>query len=244
MKLLNIVKIAFVASLISICAGQEWKPSQSDSNVLQIAVQFSNAPPKVAQYGTGFFVRSDGLIATAAHVYLAAMTGILEAHAGTLIGRRFSRESHDRSATTALELVSQDYIHDIVLLKLQTIDPSWQEVGGANPIALEKSSKLEDNTRVGMRGYFGADMLPMFFEGRICGTADMAPGDEELLVALFALPGDSGSPVMSMATGGVIGVVSSIVGTPLPFNPQQTHAGITRVEEVEHLNRLIDSLPK
>jgi hypothetical protein len=222
-------------------------PSQTENSVVQIAVVTAvpGGGPNVSTYGTGFFVRDDGLVATASHVYLKAMNAIVDARAGVLIARRVSRTDHSRWLGTPIDLVAEDYSHDVVLLKLRAVDPQWKEYGGVVPLALETTSKMDDDASVGMRGYFGSDSFPIFLEGKISGSTDLGPAAvQELLIVLPVAPGHSGSPLISMETGRVVGIITAIVPVALPFNPQPVQSGLARAIEVEHLNALVESLTK
>jgi hypothetical protein len=250
------MKWQFIFSLVSFVAlaqaptpnpAPALNPEQTFNNVVQIAVAVQNPAGQVAvnSHGTGFFVRADGLIASAAHVYLAAVTSINDQRAGVLVARRFSRAERTRWVATPLDLVSIDYAHDVVLLRLRTPDPLWDTVGGIVPLQREIGAIPADDARVAMRGYYGSDNFPIFLEGRVSGTTDVgALGVQELLIVLPVAPGQSGSPLMSMETGRVVGVMTAIVPLSVPFNPQPLHSGLARAVEIEHINRLIDSLPQ
>jgi S1-C subfamily serine protease len=224
-------------------------PEQTFNNVVQIgvAVALPNQPGQMAfsPHGTGFFVRDDGLIATVAHVYLAAVTNIDDQRAGVLAARRFSTIERTRWVATPLDLVAVDYAHDVALLRLRAVDPLWQTVGGIVPLQREIGARPADNAHVAIRGYFGSDNFPIFLEGAVAGTADVgALAEQELLIVLPVAPGQSGSPVMSMATGRVVGVMTAIVPLVVPFNPQPLQSGLARAIEIEHINRLMDALPQ
>lgn len=51
----------------------------TENSMVQIAV--ATPPSSVTNFGTGFFIRDDGLIATASHVYLKALNAIVDARA-------------------------------------------------------------------------------------------------------------------------------------------------------------------
>jgi len=73
--------------------------SPSENSVVQIAVAVPGG--SVTNFGTGFFIRDDGLIATASHVYLKALNAIVDARAGVVIARHFSRATRGLPAMTA-----------------------------------------------------------------------------------------------------------------------------------------------
>ena len=239
--------IVLLQGLALLAQTPAWTPEQTSNSVVQIAVAVQTPTGQVSfsPHGTGFFVQVDGLIATAAHVYLAAVGNIDDQRAGVLVARRFSRTERTRWVATPLDLVSVDYAHDVALLRLRAPDPLWQTVGGIVPLQMETRDRPVDNARVALRGYFGADNFPIFLEGSVAGTTDVGVlGEQELLIVLPIAPGQSGSPLISMATGRVVGVITAIVPLAVPFNPQPLQSGLARAIEIEHINRLIASLPQ
>lgn len=216
---------------------------QAENSVVQIAV--ATPPGSAASFGTGFFIRDDGLIATASHVYLKALNAIVDARAGVVIARRFSRTNRGQWVGAPIDLIAQDYQHDVVLLKMQSVDPMWKQVGGVVPLLLDDAARLEDGTQVCMRGYFGSDDFPVFLKGATAGTTSLGPSlVQELLIVLPVVPGQSGSPLMSVETGRVVGIVTAIVPVTLPFSQQPAHSGLTRAVEVGHVKKLVASLGK
>ena len=144
-----------------------------------------------------------------------------------------------------IQLVAQDYQHDVVLLKMQAVDPTWKQVGGVVPLLLDDASGLDDGAQVCMRGYFGSDDFPLFLRGTTAGTTVLGPSSvQELLIVLPVVPGQSGSPLMSGETGKVVGILTAIVPVSLPFNPQPAHSGLARAVEVVHVKKLVESLEK
>jgi len=147
--------------------------------------RFLTPAGSVTNFGTGFFIRDDGLIATASHVYLKALNAIVDARAGVVIARRFSRTTRGQWVGAPIELVAQDYQHDVVLLKMKAVDPPWKQVGGVIPLPLDESGTLEDGAQVCMRGYFGTDDFPLFLRGTTAGTTGLGPSFvQELLIVL------------------------------------------------------------
>jgi S1-C subfamily serine protease len=234
-----------VVLLTTLLFGAEKDAILSEGSVVQIAIIL---PPKGdgGSVGTGFVVRADGLIATAAHVYLKALSTIVELRAGSVVVRRYSSENHENWAATPVILVGADFQHDLVLLKMAGVDAFWKDFGGIKPLTLDDAShKPADGDLVGMRGYFGFERFSVFLRGSVSGFADVGPLNvHELLMTLPAVPGQSGSPVVSLESGFVIGVVSAIVTVGIAPNTQPVHSGMTRVVAVEHLKRLVDSVPK
>jgi hypothetical protein len=232
-----------VLASASLLFGDGVSAQQTENNVVQIAV--ATPPGSVTSFGTGFFIRDDGLIATASHVYLKALNAIVDARAGVVIARRFSRTNRGQWVGAPIQLVAQDYQHDVVLLKMQSVDPMWKQVGGVVPLPLDDGTTLEDGAQVCMRGYFGSDDFPVFLKGATAGITGLGPSlVQELLIVLPVVPGQSGSPLMSVETGRVVGVLTAIVPVSLPFNQQPAHSGLARAVEVVHVKRLVESLGK
>jgi S1-C subfamily serine protease len=238
----NIVKaLIMVLASASLLLGDGVSPSEN--SVVQIAVAMPGG--SVTNFGTGFFIRDDGLLATASHVYLKALNAIVDARAGIIIARRFSRTNRGQWVGAAVQLVAQDYQHDVVLLKMPAVDPMWKQIGGVVPLVLDDDATLEDGTQVCMRGYFGSDDFPLFLKGATAGTTGLGPSlVQELLIVLPVAPGQSGSPLMSVETGRVVGILTAIVPVSLPFNQQPAHSGLARAVEVVHVRRLVESLIK
>lgn len=223
-----------------VSAGAE-KATAPDGALVQVVVLL---PPtsEGTSYGTGFVVRSDGVIATVAHVYLKAMNAVVDAKAGLLVVRRFSRSNTANWAATPVELLATDYQHDLALLKMKAVDDLWRDLGGIEPPPLDSTDSAEEGDSVWMRGYFGSDRFPTLLRGVVSGSVEMGfLKVQELLITLPVAPGHSGSPLMS-DSGRVIGVISAIVPVGLPTQP--SHSGLARAVKVGHLKKLLDSLPK
>ena len=113
------------------------------------------------------------------------------------------------------------------------------------PLLLDDGAILEDGTQVCMRGYFGSDDFPLFLSGSTASATVLGPSlVQELLIVLPVVPGQSGSPLISVETGRVVGVLTAIVPVSLPFNQQPAHSGLARAVEVVHVKKLVESLGK
>lgn len=237
----TITAVIMVLASASLLFGDGVSPPEN--SVVQIAVAMPGG--SATGFGTGFFLRDDGLLATASHVYLKALNAIVDARAGVVIARRFSRTSRGQWVGAAIQLVAEDYQHDVVLLKMQSVDPMWKQVGGVVPLLLDDGTWLEDGAQVCMRGYFGSDDFPLFLRGATAGTTGLGPSlVQELLIVLPVVPGQSGSPLMSVETGRVVGILTAIVPVTLPFNQQPAHSGLARAVEVVHVKKLMELLGK
>jgi S1-C subfamily serine protease len=227
--------------------GQQLKLSSLEKSVVQIVVVLGDK--SIVPCGTGFFVRNDGTIATAFHVYSQAAQVISEKRGGVLVARRVMRtEGTAFNFTMAgLDFRSSDPTHDLVLLKLSSLDQkAWETVGGIVPLSVSTLTEVESGIPVKVVGYFGTDALPVTTRAALVGGAPVViPGNEieEFLVSASAVPGESGGPVI-LDDGSVIGVILSIVPVTVPFANQPIPSGLNRVAKAESLQRLLSSLPK
>ena len=64
-------------------------------------------------------------------------------------------------------------------------------------------------------GYFASDDFPLLSRTVVSGFTGAAPGAEQVVLDLPANPGQSGSPVISLETGRVVGVLASFVPVTL-----------------------------
>lgn len=135
------------------------------------------------RHGTGFFVSSDGLVATARHVVngSARMGGV------TSDGRAFS----------VLGVVGEDPVHELILLKT--------DAGKVPFLHLGSSAKLKVNQRVCVIcdefGFKGKAI-----KGIISTAEDFADEYRWFVVEAPVAKGNSGSPVLSEA-GEVVGIL-------------------------------------
>lgn len=142
------IKAAMLYLSISIClwGAEPASVVKPDSSVAQVMVVTpSNGGANVTPFGTAFFLSDDGLLATAAHVYLKALTTINDNRAGVLAVGRYSKANRDQWSATFADLVVADYQHDLVLLRLRNVDKQqWNGLGGITPLELADSSTLAD----------------------------------------------------------------------------------------------------
>lgn len=243
----------FVLAVFSLVLGcgfietqsQTIKLSDAEKAVLQIAVRKPDGT--VVGFGTGFFVRDDGLIATAFHVYSQAVQVASESRGGILMVRRATRQSGTTTVANVIP-VATDEAHDLILLKLVNKDDgSWAKVGGIRVLSPCTMVELDTGIPVRVVGYFGGDIFPISLGAKLVGETAFTvfPGTDvgEFLVSAAAVPGHSGSPVI-LDEGCVVGVVLSIVTFSVPFNSQPLASGLNRVAKGENLQRLVASLPK
>jgi S1-C subfamily serine protease len=224
---------------------QTMRLSGPEKSVVQIEVQ---KPDKsFVPCGTGFFVRGDGIIATAFHVYSKAVQTISESRGGDIFAERATRQSGTFTASN-IQPAAVDATHDLILLKIVKKDDNlWDKVGGATSLVPTTAKEFDSGTDVTVVGYFGSDAFPVTVGAKLVGetTFTIFPGNDigEFLVSAFAVPGQSGSPVI-LNDGTLLGVILSIVPVTVPFNDKPLPSGLNRVAKAEFLQRLLSSLPK
>jgi S1-C subfamily serine protease len=230
--------------------GQQLKPSELEKSVVQIGL--IKQDKTFAGVGTGFFVREDGVIATAFHVYSASVQAMAENRGGSIAVERAIRQAGGNATVTAetVNLIGADPLHDIAVLKLvtytKTDEEAWAKVGGLGVLLPSTATEIVNGSSVRVVGYFGSDTFPVAERTVLVGgtsVTTLAGVVDEFLVSALAVPGQSGSPVV-LDDGTVVGVVLSIVTFTAPFNPQSLPSGLNRVAKAEFLQRLLSSTPR
>jgi S1-C subfamily serine protease len=234
-------------SLLAIAASglhaQQVHTSELERSVAQVVVRHADGSSKA--FGTAFFVRDDGTLATVNHVYAQAIAYIAQARDGQIAVRRMLR-----GATTGLlasvDLISTDSLHDLAIIRVHEFSRGqWTDFGGTTSVTISQRTEVPMRSALEFIGYFGDDLLPETLSATLSGTTTMTvqprnSAVEELLISGFAWPGHSGSPVF--LEGEVIGLVDSIVTVPVAFNPQPLHSGVNRVVKAEHLRSLLSAV--
>jgi S1-C subfamily serine protease len=150
----------------------------------------SNPYPGISQ-GTGFLVRSDGLILTAYHVVQKATTIKVRCHGHELVTARLGERSADLDlAVLHTSLSGTPYL----------------------PVADPRSARAGDP--VFTMGFPAALYLgpeAKFSSGAISSLTGQGRDGARLLISAPSQPGSSGSPVLTM-DGTVVGVVTAAVG--------------------------------
>jgi len=138
--------------------------------------------------GTGFFVSSDGFIATAKHVI----------------------SNLDPNSITIKENVNGN-IHKAKVVKISELsDIAILKIIGTNysPVTLGHFENIKIGDEIGFIGFNPGINIPLVNSGNVSAT-----GQDNLLkiftINSFVNRGNSGSPVFSIATGRVIGLISS-----------------------------------
>jgi S1-C subfamily serine protease len=145
--------------------------------------------------GSGFFISTDGKVATANHV-VAPIAGDI------VVESRYT----ERIIRYKAYILAQDPNADIAILKVDA--DNCPKVDLASPVPL----RLGD--RIGFAGYPRMLPFPTLTEGIIAAKAKL-PLSKELsarnwmVLSAFVNPGTSGGPLFLEATGRVIGVVNA-----------------------------------
>lgn len=236
---------AFLGILMSISLlAQSQSPVDSkklvtDAEQSVVKIVFLNNQNQPNNVGTGFFVERNNLVATAAHVYLEGSRLIIDGGGGRLLLSKSLRSGG--RFFVPFDLVQADFQHDVALLRF---DPN--AVKQQLPAFEIKPLQLDDNKPsigdgVAFEGYFAGDDFPLFSRTLVSGFTSSPPIPEQLVLDLPANPGQSGSPLISLESGKVVGVLASFVPVTLFPGTAPTHSGLSRSVEAEHLKRLIGS---
>lgn len=215
------------------------KPSDFEPSIVKIVV-LGLGPNGYTSIGTGFIV-GDHSIASAAHVYLDAAKSIIDGGvgAGTIAALKVFRDGR-KPVYFNVTFHAADFAHDVVLMDFNAEEVKKQQPSfPIKPLQIE-SNKPELGSEVLFMGYFAGDEQPILSHTTIAGfTAPEAA--EQLILDIPANPGQSGSPVLDLRTGKVVGILASFVPVTLVPGSLPTHSGLSRSVEVVHLKRLIES---
>ena len=174
------------------------------NNILPSVVFIINKPSDVSEYnkgdkvlmedesnirGTGFFISTDGYIVTAKHVISGLVTQDIEIK--DVAGSRYQ-----------VEEVFTDQDTDIGLIKIET--------NKKHPVAtFGYFENLKIGDEIGIIGFNPGFNIPLLHRGNISGKG-LDENDSKLFtINSFVNKGNSGSPVFSIKTGRVLGILSS-----------------------------------
>jgi len=172
------------------------------------------AGPQGVGFGTGFLVRSD-LLVTNRHVLEALSYGSLELKAGAVVVRFGQEVQTIDDPAHSVPILKAAFVHptlDLALLRLATMTDR-------PPLRLAAAGAAKGD-RVVALGYPADDPArnPMFIKAVFGGDFSVKRAAPGVVVSTRAphlshdcstLGGNSGSPVLSMATAEVVGVHSS-----------------------------------
>jgi S1-C subfamily serine protease len=237
-----IIKICCVLAAAILWLSQtqiDVKEIAADAQDSVVKIMLVNSQGQVSNIGTGFFVGKGNVVATAAHVYLEGERQIIDGAGGQLILGKTLRTG--KKFFTSFDLVGADYTHDVALLRFDPQNVKRQipdfEI---KPLELDEKKPSVGDSLIFV-GYFGNDEFPLLSRTVVSGFTNPSATVEQVVLDLPANPGQSGSPVISLESGKVVGVLASFVPVTLFPGVAPTHSGLSRSVEVEHLKRLIGS---
>ncbi|HEV2177370.1 MAG TPA: serine protease [Terriglobia bacterium] len=210
--------------------------------VVQIQVLIAGKPAQAI--GTGFFAERDDLVVTAEHVYLAAESAINDSRDGLLaVVKQWPTASPGNMFFAPTELAAEDAPHDIAILRVNPfLVQAQSREFPIRPLHLAETDPRPGDD-VAFAGYFGADTLPLFQRGVIAGRAKPSNTDEELVVQASTNSGQSGSPLVLVSSGKVVGVIVASLGSSYTPGAAASNTGLSRAAEVVHVRRLLNSIP-
>lgn len=182
-----------------------------------------NHPPVMQVVGTAFLVTPDGYFVTAAHV----LQDYKPKTAQVTVGLR--QRSGDGGGLW-FDLIEKDEAHDLALCKTTIPLPEFKQhkdnPGTETPIASLRITTAEPITGgfIAIAGFpLGSSGDPTIQFGTVAATRTTNPnaggvpaGQRELLqISVPGNGGNSGSPVLDLDTGDVIGVIVQVEAAPL-----------------------------
>ena len=201
--------------------------------------------------GTGFVVRDGGIVVTNLHVLPDKLDKASDEALAVFIGRGQQVKAH-----TAV-VVGRDAEHDLAVLKLET--PAQ-----ITPLKLASDTMVREGEAIFFTGFplgmvlglfpvtnqsIISAVTPFVIPATSSGALNAAqikalrhPFEVYQLDAI-AYPGNSGSPVMELASGRVVGVVNSVFVKDTKENVLKTPSGITYAIPVRYVNQLLRQVP-
>lgn len=141
-----------------------------------------------ALHGTGFFVSSNGLVATARHV--------IQGYTKVLVQTRDARKYR------VSDVVAEDPVHDLVVIRVNGTGHPFLGPGSSEEV------QIKDHVRVycDQFGFKGK-----IVDGTIASVENLADDYHWITINAHTEAGESGSPVLN-EYGGLIGMVSALLG--------------------------------
>ncbi|MBZ5536869.1 MAG: serine protease [Acidobacteriia bacterium] len=237
-------KLLFILLILAIPlagAAQTNKYSEIAKSVVQIG--YSSADIKTTiPLGTGFFVGDGKHVVTAGHVIIEYIKMINDNRGGFLTIKKSSETGTAKFSVSAV-VENVDNVHDLAILKFDpnSVRSQWADFEIKSlPLAKEES---EMGDEVFIIGHFSMDEHPIASRGIVSGFVKIQvvlPVTELLLDALVN-KGQSGSPVISLRTGEVVGVALSIIPISDGSGSTRINSGISRASTLQSLKALINS---
>lgn len=211
-KKFNPITISLLIAFTALASGQSQSPNQVDPDqackpYTSSVVEFINGDlllngkPGSGDYGSGFVISQDGLIATAAHFVIDERTSQYRRDITVIVPKIFHGHAFEPYWGPATPVVSaQDALkHDVVLLKVNAtkIDGS-----GLDHLELAEDGSAND----------GEDVLLIGFPG-MRATCEVRSILREqgygIIYKGVAIGGISGGPIISLKSGKVVGLVNA-----------------------------------
>lgn len=206
--------------------------------------------PRFGFRGTGFFVGDGSLVATCWHVLPEAKA---DAQTGpSTLAIQTSNVGGGLEVREA-ELVDSERMHDLALLRVKGRGGPPLSLAGAEPAREGQDVALIGFPIGGVLGYrhvthrgivasIVASALPTASARQLneAAVARLREGSFELLqLDATAYPGNSGGPLLDIATGLVLGVVNMVLLKGNRESALSQPTGITYAVPVRYLNRLL-----
>jgi S1-C subfamily serine protease len=160
---------------------------------------------------TGFLINAQGYLLTAAHAVEEARRCLAASPAGKILARPSAPDSNLAPAVSC-DVVAVDETHDLAVLKTERPLPVAAGVGGRDFLFLSAQA-AEAGTPVAVSGHPEFAWQPRTQTGRVVSRERLRlfkgnPNLSDALVLDIGLhKGNSGSPVVRLADGAVIGIV-------------------------------------
>lgn len=153
----NLSACVFACGVIGSSLGMAQAVAMSDAERSVVQVVVAQADGSVKAFGTAFFVRDDGTLATVNHVYSDAVQFVAQVRGGDVEVRRIVRGSQ-AGILAHVDLLAQDALHDLALLRVQHYQSDqWDSVGQVRIVATSPLREVQNRTGLTFVGYFGED---------------------------------------------------------------------------------------
>lgn len=214
MKLIFFFILFIVSNLFS-------QSLQEISNQSIVKIAIFTPDKKFIPIGTGFFVQNKSTIISAFHVYIAALQALKNKRGGTIVAIKSSTASDDNFSVT----VNATQYHSRFDLVQFMIDSTAIKDFNVSPLKIAKQNPDIGSDAIAV-GYFSESKFPLMQRGVVSGFSKhkIAVDVTELIFDKIVNPGQSGSPLLSVKTKEVIGLLVSVIS--LPKTKKQT--GLSR----------------
>jgi hypothetical protein len=200
-------------------SSQQFDPGSIETSVVQIAVVFPDKSVEVE--GTGFVVGDGTTVISAGHVYRDAQKRISDRKGGDLVARKFSRIDSNKFQVP-ISFKSSNNGDELVAFRWDktTIQQQWPSLNLKSLPVSTSDPQLAD--QVVTLGYYGTNTLSTPSQGRVIGFVQFSAEIEDVILNIQQNPGDSGSPIVRVSDGSVVGIVLS--AQPKGVSPSVTLA--------------------